>query len=80
MARSTRSLFCWILDESDNPFSVQLDGSMTVDQLKAAIVEIKHITFENVKRDKIKLWKVRDFRKIMAIPVLTAQRTGTRGA
>jgi hypothetical protein len=56
----TITLFCWILDESDSPFSIDIEDSKTVDHLKDAIVKKKPVTFANVEADQLKLWKVSD--------------------
>jgi hypothetical protein len=54
----TITLFCWILDVSDRPFSVSIEEARTVDDLKEAIVQKKSATFANIEADQLTLWKV----------------------
>ena len=51
-------LFCWILDVSDQSFSVTIQICRTVDQLKEEIVKKKPNTFADVDPDHLDLWKV----------------------
>ena len=54
----TIPLFCWILDVSDRSFSVSIDDTQTVDNLKKAIVKEKSNTLANIEADQLTLWKV----------------------
>jgi hypothetical protein len=54
----TIKLFCWILDVSNHPFPVDIDDSITVADLKKAIVKEKSSTFANIEADQLTLWKV----------------------
>ena len=60
-APPTRSItfFCWILNKSEQSFSVDIDDDRTVDHLKKAIVKEKPMAFADVGADELKLWKVR---------------------
>jgi hypothetical protein len=51
-------LFCWILDVSDQSFSISIDDSQTVDDLKEAIIKTKSTTFANIEADPLELRKV----------------------
>jgi hypothetical protein len=53
----TITLFCWILDVSKRSFSVPIEDSRTVDELKTAIVTKKPSAFVNVELDELTLWK-----------------------
>jgi len=44
-------LFCWILDVSESSFSISIDETQTVDDLKKAIVKEKSSTFANIEAD-----------------------------
>ncbi|KAF8636325.1 hypothetical protein AX17_003626 [Amanita inopinata Kibby_2008] len=52
------TLFCWVLTESSNPFSVNVRKSIMVDELKQAIKKEKECMFAGVERDTLKLWKL----------------------
>jgi hypothetical protein len=54
----TITLFCWILDASDRPFSVSIEEARTVDDLKKAVIKEKSSTFANIEADQLTLWKV----------------------
>lgn len=54
----TIPLFCWILDVSDRSFSVSIEETQTVDNLKKVIVKEKSTTFANIEADQLTLWKV----------------------
>jgi hypothetical protein len=54
------TLFCWVLNVSDNPFPVDIGKSMTVGHLKEAIKEEKERTFDGIQPDTLELWKVSD--------------------
>jgi len=64
------TLFCWILDVSDRSFSVTIQTTRTVDQLKEEIVKKKPNAFVNVDPDQLDLWKVRRF-ALLEKPMLT---------
>jgi 2-keto-4-pentenoate hydratase/2-oxohepta-3-ene-1,7-dioic acid hydratase in catechol pathway len=51
-------LFCWILDVSDRSFSISIDDTQTVDDLKEEILAKKSTTFASVGADQLTLWKV----------------------
>ena len=51
-------LFCWILDKSTHSFSISIDDSQTVDDLKKVIVKEKPTTFANIEADLLELRKV----------------------
>ncbi|KAM6490570.1 hypothetical protein JOM56_013913 [Amanita muscaria] len=51
------TLFCWVLNVSNNPFAVDIGKSMTVGHLKQAIKE-KERTFEVIESDTLELWKL----------------------
>ena len=55
------TLFCWILDESDRSFAVDIGDNRTIAHLKDAIVKKKPLSFENVEPDELVLWKVSAF-------------------
>src|SRR5262245_58984792 len=57
----TARLFCWILHVSERSFSITIDDSQTVDDLKKAILKEKPKAFANVDPDELTLWKVRGF-------------------
>jgi hypothetical protein len=57
----TITLFCWILDVSARPFSVDTEDSTTVAHLKKAIVKEKSSTLANIEADQLVLWKVSPF-------------------
>ncbi|KAF8347795.1 hypothetical protein F5887DRAFT_1072145 [Amanita rubescens] len=48
-------VFCWVLNVSDNPFSVDIGKSMTVGYLKEKIKKEKKLAFNP---DTLKLWKL----------------------
>jgi hypothetical protein len=54
----TIPLFCWILNVSDRSFSVSIEETRTVDNLKKLIVKEKSTTFANIEADQLTLWKV----------------------
>jgi hypothetical protein len=56
--RRTIPLFCWILDVSDRSFSVSIEETRTVDNLKEQILAKKSATFANIEADQLTLWKV----------------------
>lgn len=51
-------LFCWILDKSTRSFSIYIDDSQTVDDLKKVIVKENPNTFVNVDAFLLELRKV----------------------
>ena len=51
-------LFCWILDVSDQSFSVSIQETRTVDNLKEEIPAKKLAMFANIEADQVTLWKV----------------------
>jgi hypothetical protein len=51
-------LFCWILDVSDCSFSVSIEETRTVDNLKEEILAKKSATFANIEANQHTLWKV----------------------
>ena len=51
-------LFCWILDVSESSFSISIDETQTVDDLKDAILKKKSTMFANIEADQLTLWKV----------------------
>jgi len=54
--------FCCILDVSNRPFSIAIKDSVTVDDLKDAILKKKRRTgFAKVDPDELTLWKVCGF-------------------
>jgi len=55
------TLFCWILDESESSFSVDIEDNLTVDHLKDAIVKKNPVSFQDVDADELDLWKVIGF-------------------
>jgi hypothetical protein len=55
------ALFCWILGVSNRPFSIAIEDSAMVDDLKKAIVKEKPAAFANVDPDQLTLWKVFSF-------------------
>lgn len=54
-------LFCWILDKSESPFSVDVAHDVTVDDLKKAIMNEKTHALAGLDADQLTLWKVSDF-------------------
>ena len=52
------TLFCWILDVSENAFPVDIDDSKTVGHLKKAITKEKSATFDNIEPDLLNLHEV----------------------
>ncbi|KAF8817182.1 hypothetical protein BYT27DRAFT_7075454, partial [Phlegmacium glaucopus] len=52
------TLFCWILNVSNNPFAIDIGQSMRVDHLKKAIKKEKRHTFEVIESDTLELWKL----------------------
>jgi hypothetical protein len=50
-------IFCWVLNVSDNPFSVDIGKSMTVGYLKEIIKKKKEFEYA-FDPDTLKLWKV----------------------
>jgi hypothetical protein len=51
-------LWCWVLGDSD-AFSIVIDNTQTVDDLKDAIKKKNSNTFEKVDAHRLDLWKVR---------------------
>jgi hypothetical protein len=51
-------LLCWILDVSEDSFSVSIKDNRTVDELKNAIKKKKPVTVTNVDAFRLELWKV----------------------
>jgi hypothetical protein len=54
----TIKFFCWVVDVSDNLFSIKIDNNLTVDELKKAIVKEKPNAFLTVDADELMLYKV----------------------
>jgi len=54
-------LFCWIVDQSSSPFSVDFenDDTVTVHDLKEAVMTKKHITLAGLEADQLTIRKVR---------------------
>src|SRR5260221_2584972 len=52
------SLFCWILDQSDRSFSVDIEDNRTAGHLKNAILKRNPVSFEDVDAYELDLWKV----------------------
>ncbi|KIL58347.1 hypothetical protein M378DRAFT_319083 [Amanita muscaria Koide BX008] len=52
------TLFCWVLNVSDNPFAIDIGKSMTVGHLKKAIKKEKERTFNDIDPDTLELWKL----------------------
>jgi hypothetical protein len=58
----TITLFCWILDASDRPFSVSIEESRTVERLKQVILEMKRHRLPNVvDSEDLVVWRVYRF-------------------
>ena len=57
----TMKLFCWVIDKSENPFSVDVANGETVEDLKKAIIKILPHTLAGLDVDQLSLWKVGDF-------------------
>jgi hypothetical protein len=57
----TITLFCWVLDTSDNVFLVDIEDNRTVGHLKKAILKKKRNTFAQVDARQLILWKVCGF-------------------
>ena len=55
------TLFCWILNESDRPFRIDIEDDVTVSHLKHAIVKRKPLLLQDVDPDDLDLWKVSGF-------------------
>jgi hypothetical protein len=51
-------LFCWILDWSNQPFSVKIGKRETVDELKEAIKKKKKPELDHLAADTLVVWKV----------------------
>jgi hypothetical protein len=60
----TITLFGWILDASNQSFSVSIEDSRTVDDLKDAILKKNPATFANVDPFELTLWKVCRFDQV----------------
>ncbi|KAF8331793.1 hypothetical protein F5887DRAFT_55172 [Amanita rubescens] len=74
------TLFCWILNESNSPFAIDIGQSMTVYHLKKAIKKKKERTFDGIDSDTLELWKPKDSNPIAAVPQSTlAERIGSLG-
>jgi hypothetical protein len=54
----TIPLFCWILNVSDQSFSVSIEETRTVDNLKEEILAKKSTMFANIEANQLTLWKV----------------------
>ena len=54
-------LFCWIIDKSESPFSVDVANDDTVGDLKNAVMKKKYLTLAALESDQLTLWKVSDF-------------------
>ncbi|KAM6499475.1 hypothetical protein JOM56_004983 [Amanita muscaria] len=52
------TLFCWVLNVSDNPFAIDIGKSMTVGHAKKAIKKEKERTFDGIDPDTLELWKL----------------------
>jgi len=52
------TLFCWILNKSDRPFSVEIGMSKTVDKLKDMIKKMKEHTLAGIETDGLNIWKL----------------------
>jgi len=50
------TIFCWVLNVSDSPFSVDINHSKTVDHLGKAIRGENPVTFAGVDAAHLKLW------------------------
>jgi len=61
----TMKLFCWVIDKSENPFSVDVANGETVEDLKKAIIKILPHTLAGLDVDQLSLWKVGDFFNIV---------------
>ena len=61
------TLYCRILDESPNPFPIDIDVNLTVAHLKEEIVKKNPGTFANVDAYKLVLWKVGGFSPLSLI-------------
>jgi PB1 domain. len=51
-------LFCWVLNDSDRPFSVKVGKGETVDDLKKTLKREKEYTFSGIDSDALDVWKV----------------------
>jgi hypothetical protein len=51
-------LWCWVLGDS-NAFSIVIENTQTIDDLKDAIKKKNSNTFEKVDAHRLDLWKVR---------------------
>ena len=60
-ARRMIKLFCWILDKTESPFSVNIANNDTIDDLKDAIFKKNPITLASVDAHQLALWKVSHF-------------------
>ena len=54
----TSSPSCWILNKSNTPFSVKVEKSDTVDELKEVIMKEKEYTLVGIDADSLDIWKV----------------------
>jgi hypothetical protein len=52
------NLFCWILNKSDSPFSVEIEMNKTVDALKKRIKKEKEHALAGIDADTLDIWKV----------------------
>jgi hypothetical protein len=59
----TITLFCWILDASNRPFSISIEESQTVEHLKNVILEMKRHRLPNhvVDSEDLVVWRVCGF-------------------
>lgn len=55
------TLFCWVLDISESPFSINAEDNFTVDDLKTAIKAKKPNLLADFDADELNLWHVGDF-------------------
>lgn len=56
--RQTLTLFCWVLNVSDDPLHIDIGKCKTVGHLKKAIKKEKEHTFGGIDADAFSLWKV----------------------
>ncbi|KAI0255336.1 hypothetical protein BJV78DRAFT_1179329 [Lactifluus subvellereus] len=56
---STITLYCWVHDDDpDLIFPVKVDSTRTIGDLKSAIKEKRHLTFQHVEAVNLILWRV----------------------
>jgi len=51
-------LFCWVLGQSDTPFSVKIGKGETVHDLKKMLKKEKEQAFADIGFDELNIWKV----------------------